>query len=94
MNTPSFPVARAEVFWYIFDKGVSTAEEIARGTLLARSTVQGHLSALEKAGVLEGEGRPKRYKIRSNFPKEYKDKLQELESLARSSWRLMGIEPV
>lgn len=94
MNTISFPVTRAEVYWYIFDKGAATAQDVADGTRMAKGTAQGHLTALEKAGVLRGEGRPKLYRICTNFPQEYRTKLQELESLARSSWRLNGIEPI
>lgn len=94
MASPAFPVTRAEVYWYILDKKSATAQDVAAGTLMKKSTAQGHLAALEKAGVLEGEGRPKLYSIRNNFPDEYKIKLQELESLARSSWRLRGIEPL
>jgi len=94
MNTVSFPVTRAEAYWYIFDKGAATAQDVAAGTRVAKSTAQGHLAALEKVGVLRGEGRPKLYRVCKDFPQEYKTKLQDLESLARSSWRLRGIEPV
>jgi predicted ArsR family transcriptional regulator len=89
-----FPVTRAGVYWCIFDKGSCTAQDIAVGTAMSKITAQGHLAALEKAGVLRGEGRPKRYRITENLPLEYIVKLQELESLARSAWRLNGIEPL
>ena len=94
IDTPSFPVTRAEVYWYIFDKETATAQDIAVGTRMAKSTAQGHLAALERAGVLRGEGRPKLYRICGSFSPDYMAKLQELESLARSTWRLNGIEPI
>jgi len=92
--TNAFPVTRAEVYWFLFDNPSATAQEIADRIDLAKSTVRIHLTALEKAGLLISEGRPKRYKICHEIPASYQKNLQELESLARSSWRLRGIEPL
>jgi DNA-binding IclR family transcriptional regulator len=94
VDSSSFPVTRAEVYWYVFDKRSATAQEVALGTRMAKNTAQGHLAALEKIGILSSIGKPKLYRVQENFPEEYKIVLRELESLARSSWRLNGIEPV
>ncbi len=93
MDIRPFSVARAEVFWYISDKGAATAQHIAGGICLAKSTVQGHLAALEKVGVLRKSAQPRFYVVCEVVPSEYVTKLQELQSLARSAWRLRGIEP-
>jgi len=94
MDIRPFPVARSEVFWYVFDKGTATAQDIAGGICMAKSTVQGHLAALEKVGVLRKSARPKFYVICEIVPSNYATKLQEHQSLARSAWRLRGIEPI
>jgi DNA-binding transcriptional ArsR family regulator len=81
----TFPVARAEVYWCIADwNGSHCADDIARGTGFSKSTVQGHLSALEKAGAILNEGRPKQYAVAEDCPQEYLSRLQSCASLARS----------
>jgi DNA-binding transcriptional ArsR family regulator len=80
----SFPISRAEVYWCIADwNGAHNAEDVASGTGFSKSTVQGHLSALEKAGALRSEGRPKRYTSAEDCSQEYLSQLSSLASLAR-----------
>ena len=80
----SFPISRAEVYWAIADwNGSSGAADVANGTGFSKSTVQGHLSALEKAGAICSEGRPKQYTVAEDCPQEYLSQLQSLAGLAR-----------
>lgn len=88
-----FTVTQAEVFWFISDKGPSEAQAIASGTKQALSTTRQNASALEKGGLLVGQGRPKIYSIAESPSSENLAQMRFLESLARSTWRLIGIEP-
>ncbi len=85
------PVSRAEVYWAISDwKGSQSAESVSQGLGFSKSTVQSHLSALEKAGAIRGEGRPKQYTIAEDCPQEYLSELQSLAGIARTTrcyWR-------
>ncbi len=88
---PTFSVSRAEVYWAIADwKGSQSAESISQGLSFSKSTVQGHLSALEKAGAICGVGRPKQYSIAQDCPQQYLSQLQSLADIARTTrcyWR-------
>lgn len=87
----TFPVSRAEVYWAIVDwQGSQNAESISKGTGISKSTVQGHLSALEKAKAIESDGRPKRYVPAKNCPEEYLLQLEYLASIARLTRGLRG----
>lgn len=79
----SVPVSRAEVYWYVSDTRVANAQEISDGIGLSKSTVQGHLTALNKAGAVTGEGRPKRYSICEGVSVTYLNELKDLEYIAR-----------
>ena len=87
----SFPISRAEVYWAIADSNDSSrAEDVANETGYRKSTVQGHLSALEKAGAIRSEGRPKQYTVAEDCPQEYLSQLQPLSEIARTTrcyWR-------
>lgn len=87
--------SQAEVYWYLYDKESATNQQIAGGIDLARSTVSSNTYALKKAGVLQcqNQGRQKLYSLAKNPLLEYTICLKKLESLARSAWRLRGIEP-
>lgn len=61
MTPNSIPVSRAEVYWHLAAVGNATAQEIAEAIGLARKTVQGHLLALSRAGIVVSYRRPKRY---------------------------------
>lgn len=91
----TIPVSRAEVYWAISDwKGCQSAESISQGLSFSKSTVQGHLSALEKAGAIRGEGRPKQYSIAQDCPQKYFSELQSLADIARTTrcyWRSQAI---
>jgi DNA-binding transcriptional ArsR family regulator len=81
----TFLISRAEVYWCIADwNGSHCADDIARVTGFRKSTVQGHLSALEKAGAIRSEGRPKQYAVAEACSQPYLDRLQSFASLARS----------
>jgi DNA-binding transcriptional ArsR family regulator len=87
----TFPVARAEVYWAIYDwKGSQNAGGISKGTGISKSTVQGHLSALEKAQAISSSGRPKQYTVEENCPQEYMLQLEYIAPLARLSRGLRG----
>ncbi len=81
-----FPISRAEVYWAIADwKGAQSAEEISAGIGFSKSTVQGHLRELEKAGAICGEGRLKRYSLAKTCPKRYLEQLNACATVARYS---------
>jgi DNA-binding transcriptional ArsR family regulator len=87
----TFPVARAEVYWAIYDwNGSQNSESISKGTGISKSTVQGHLSALEKAQAIRSLGRPKQYTVEENCPQEYMMQLEYIAPLARLSRGLRG----
>ena len=91
-------VSRAEVYWYIHDRGYSTNEKIALGIGLAKATVSKHTLALVRAGILIALPLPGTTKVYGVISKPKADEqlikqLRELESLVRSVWRLRGIEP-
>lgn len=88
--------SQAEVYWYLHDKGSATNQQIAGGIDLARSTVSSNTYALKKAGVLQCQncGRQKLCSLAEDPPPEYIAYIKKLESLARSAWRLRGIEPI
>jgi DNA-binding transcriptional ArsR family regulator len=89
--TLTFPVSRSEVYWAIADwQGSQNAESISKGTGISKSTVQGHLSALEKAKAIESDGRPKRYVLAEKCPEEYLLQLEYLASIARLTRGLRG----
>jgi hypothetical protein len=87
----TFPVARAEVYWAIHDwKGSQNAGSISKGTGISKSTVQGHLCALEKAQAISSSGRPKQYAIAESCPQEYLLQLEYLVPIARLTRGLRG----
>jgi DNA-binding transcriptional ArsR family regulator len=92
------PVSRAEVYWYLKDKGYSTCERIALDIGLDKGTVSKHALALVRVGiliVLPLSGSTKVYGVHTkpNADEQLLEQLRELESHARSVWRLRGIEP-
>jgi DNA-binding transcriptional ArsR family regulator len=87
----TFPISRAEVYWAIHDwKGSQNAGNISKGTGISKSTVQGHLYALEKASAICSMGRPKQYTISENCPQDYLLQLEYIAPLARLSRGLRG----
>ena len=65
----AFPISRAEVYWAIADwRGTHSAESLSNSLGFSKSTVQGHLSALEKAGAIRSQGRPKQYNPSGRLP--------------------------
>lgn len=98
MKLYSITVSQAEVYWYLSDNGAATAQQIAWGIDLAKGTVSSNALVLEKAGVLKSwqlktQGKPKLYSLSESPPSKYIVYIKEFESLARSAWRLRGIEP-
>ena len=87
----TFPISRAELYWAVADwRGTHSAESLSNGLGFRKSTVQGHLSALEKAGAIRSEGRPKQYTVAEDCPQEYLAQLQPLAEIARTTrcyWR-------
>jgi len=90
MTTINLPISCAEVYWCIADSKSINSQEISKKTGLAKSTVQGHLSALEKAGAILGRGRPKQYCVSDDIPSEALEGLRELEELARATRDFRG----
>ncbi len=57
----------------------------AQKTGLAKSTVQGHLSALEKRNAIKSQGLPKQYCVSDDIIPETLEWLKEFEELARAT---------
>ncbi len=85
MSTTDLPISCAEVYWCIADSESINSQEISEKTGLAKSTVQGHLSTLEKSGAIKSQGRPKRYCASENAPSKILEWLREFEELARAT---------
>lgn len=85
MTATNFPISCAEVYWCIADSESVNSADIAQKTGLAKSTVQGHLSALEKRNAILSQGLPKQYCVRNDIPSEILDWLKEFEELARAA---------
>lgn len=85
MIANNLPMACVEVYWCIADSELVNSQEIAQKTGLAKSTVQGYLSALEKTGAIKGQGRPKQYWISNTITPEMLKSLKEFEQLARAT---------
>jgi hypothetical protein len=85
MTAINLPISCAEVYWCIADSESVNSTDIAQKTGLAKSTVQGHLSALEKGNAILSQGRPKQYCVSNNISSEILDWLKEFEELARAA---------
>ena len=85
MTAISLPISCAEVYWCIADFKSVKSQEIAQKTGLAKSTVQGCLSALEKTDAVKGLGRPKQYYVSKNVASEMLEWLKDFENLARET---------
>lgn len=83
MTEINLPISCAEVYWCIADFESVNSQKIAEKTGLAKSTVQGHLSALEKTGAIKGQGRPKQYCVSEDTTPETLEWLRKFEELAR-----------
>lgn len=85
MSTTDLPISCAEVYWCIADSESVNSTDIAQKTGLAKSTVQGHLGALEKRNAILSQGLPKQYCVSDDIPSEILDWLKEFEELARAT---------
>lgn len=85
MTVTNLPISAAEVYWCIADFESINSQEIAQKTGLAKSTVQGHLSTLEKTAAIKGQGRPKLYYVSDDVTPETLEWLKDLEQLARAT---------
>ncbi len=85
MSTTDLPISCAEVYWCIADSESVNSADIAQKIGLAKSTVQGHLSVLEKRNAILSQGLPKQYCVSDEIPSEILDWLKEFEELARAA---------
>lgn len=90
MTEINFPISCAEVYWYIADFDSVNSTDIAQKTGLGKSTVQRHLRALEKSNAIEGQGRPKQYRVSDDIPSKTLEWLRKFEELARMTRGLRG----
>ncbi len=85
MTAINLPISCAEVYWCIADSESINSQEISEKTGLAKSTVQGHLSVLEKRDAIKSQDLPKQYCVSDDISSETLDWLKEFEELARAT---------
>lgn len=86
-------VSVGEVYLYLQENGVATADQIASGIGLRVGTVRKNLWILSKEGIVEGKGKPKQYQLTVNPNRSIVNELESYRTLAIACRRLRGIEP-
>ncbi len=75
----------AEVYWAIADwpKASCSAQDIAEGIAMSKSTTQKYLCMAEKAGYIQSQGRPNKYSLVQDYSADFRKRIEKFSGFAR-----------